>query len=154
MTHDVLVPAELDPDPSLSVVRDPTAPDGLSFVHGQSAKPLATPWQVSAERAALLKLFSECADSQRSWLLLEDYFSKLTLSRKDFSADDWWGGLTQLSGDTRLEELALVFMKSGRSVPNELMPYANFSRFAEVEQEEKELLPVVVEVVYNTLGML
>ena len=25
-----------------------------------------------AERAALLKLFSECADSQRSWLLLED----------------------------------------------------------------------------------
>ena len=91
-----------------------------------------------AERAALLKLFSECADSQRSWLLLEDYFSKLTLSRKDFSADDWWGGLTQLSGDTRLEELALVFMKSGRSVPNELMPYANFSRFAEVEQEEKD----------------
>ena len=91
-----------------------------------------------AERAALLKLFSECADSQRSWLLLEDYFSKLTLSRKDFSADDWWGGLTQLSGDTRLEELALMFMKSGRSVPNELMPYANFSRFAEVEQEEKD----------------
>ena len=91
-----------------------------------------------AERAALLKLFSECADSQRSWLLLEDYFSKLTLSRKDFSADDWWGGLTQLSGDMRLEELALVFMKSGRSVPNELMPYANFSRFAEVEQEEKD----------------
>ena len=91
-----------------------------------------------AERAALLKLFSECTDSQRSWLLLEDYFSKLTLSRKDFSADDWWGGLTQLSGDTRLEELALVFMKSGRSVPNELMPFANFSRFAEVEQEEKD----------------
>ena len=91
-----------------------------------------------AERAALLKLFSECSDSQRSWLLLEDYFSKLTLSRKDFSADDWWGGLTQSGGDARLEELALVFMKSGRSVPNELMPYANFTRFAEVEQEEKD----------------
>ena len=43
-----------------------------------------------------------------------------------------------MNGDTRLEELALVFMKSGRSVPNELMPYANFSRFAEVEQEEKD----------------
>lgn len=54
MPHEVLVPAELDPDPSLSVVRDPTAPDGLSFVHGEAAKPLATPWQVSAERAALL----------------------------------------------------------------------------------------------------
>ena len=54
MPHEVLVPAELDSDPSLSVVRDPTAPDGLSFVHGEAAKPLATPWQVSAERAALL----------------------------------------------------------------------------------------------------
>ena len=54
MPYEVLVPAELDPDPSLSVVRDPTAPDGLSFVHGEAAKPLATPWQVSAERAALL----------------------------------------------------------------------------------------------------
>ena len=54
MPHEVLVPAELDPDPSLSVVRDPTAPDGLSFVHGEAAKPLATPWQVAAERAALL----------------------------------------------------------------------------------------------------
>ena len=54
MPHEVLVPAELDPDPSLSVVRDPTAPDGLSFMHGEAAKPLATPWQVSAERAALL----------------------------------------------------------------------------------------------------
>ena len=54
MSHVVLFPAELDPDPSLAVVRDPTAPDGLSFVHGEAAKPLATPWQVSAERAALL----------------------------------------------------------------------------------------------------
>ena len=43
-----------------------------------------------AERAALLKLFSECSDSQRSWLLLEDYFSKLTLSRKDFSGVWQW----------------------------------------------------------------
>ena len=90
-----------------------------------------------AERSNLLKMFADCPDSQRSWLLLEDYFDKLTLARKDFSLDDWWGGVTQLHGDARLEQLALVFMKSGRSVPNELMPYADFSRFAEVEEEEK-----------------
>ena len=54
MTYEVLVPAELEADPSLIVVRDPTAPDGLDFVHGEAAKPLATPWQVGAERAALL----------------------------------------------------------------------------------------------------
>ena len=91
-----------------------------------------------AERSSLLKMFADCPDSQRSWLLLEDYFDKLTLARKDFSLDDWWGGVTQLKGDARLEQLALVFMKSGRSVPNELMPYADFSRFAEVEEEEKD----------------
>ena len=91
-----------------------------------------------AERSNLLKMFADCPDSQRSWLLLEDYFDKLTLARKDFSLDDWWGGVTQLHGDARLEQLALVFMKSGRSVPNELMPYADFSRFAEVEEEEKD----------------
>ena len=29
-------------------------------------------------------------------------------------------------------------MKSGRSVPNELMPYADFSRFAEVEDVDMD----------------
>src|SRR5215471_10139214 len=37
-----------------------------------------------AEREDLLKSFAVCADSQRAWLLLEDYFEKLALSRKDF----------------------------------------------------------------------
>ena len=71
-----------------------------------------------AERAKLLQIFSSCNDSQRSWLLLEDYFNKLSLARKDFSQDDWWGGMANSTGDVRLEDLALVFMKSGRSVPN------------------------------------
>ena len=84
------------------------------------------------------QIFAACDDSQRSWLLLEDYFNKLNLARKDFSQDDWWGSMAKSSGDVRLEELALVFMKSGRSVPNELMPYANFTRFAQVEQAEKD----------------
>ena len=91
-----------------------------------------------AERSKLLEIFATCNDSQRSWLLLEDYFDKLNLARKDFSQDDWWAGMAQTKGDTRLEDLALVFMKSGRSVPNELMPHANFSRFAQVEQAEKD----------------
>ncbi len=43
-----------------------------------------------AEREEILKLFASCADSQRAWLLLEDYFEKLSLSRKDFTAQDWW----------------------------------------------------------------
>src|SRR5687768_14359754 len=37
-----------------------------------------------SEREELLKSFSLCGDSQRAWLLLEDYFEKLSLSRKDF----------------------------------------------------------------------
>jgi SAM-dependent methyltransferase len=54
MTHEVLVPAELEADDALVAVRDSTAPDGLVFVHGEAAKPLATPWQVAAERAAMI----------------------------------------------------------------------------------------------------
>ena len=91
-----------------------------------------------AERSKLLDMFASCEDSQRSWLLLEDYFNKLNLARKDFSQDDWWVKMSQMSGGDRLEDLALVFMKSGRSVPNELMPHANFTRFAQVEQAEKD----------------
>ena len=37
-----------------------------------------------AEREEMLRSFAACADSQRAWLLLEDYFEKLSLSRKDF----------------------------------------------------------------------
>ena len=43
-----------------------------------------------AQREELLRSFSACGDSQRAWLLLEDYFEKLSLSRKDFPATDWW----------------------------------------------------------------
>src|SRR4030095_6691299 len=38
-----------------------------------------------AEREELLRLFAGCADSQRAWLLLEDYFEKLSLSRRGAS---------------------------------------------------------------------
>src|SRR5262245_63831964 len=38
-----------------------------------------------AEREEVLRQFSSCVDSQRAWLLLEDYFDKLSLSRNDFA---------------------------------------------------------------------
>src|SRR3974377_2258490 len=57
-----------------------------------------------AEREDLLKSFAACADSQRAWLLLEDYFEKLALSRKDFPSTDWWPRLLASQGTGRLED--------------------------------------------------
>ena len=91
-----------------------------------------------AERTNLLNLFATCADSQRSWLLLEDYFEKLNLSRKDFGANEWWPRMAEARNKARLEELAILFLRAGRSLPQELQPHANYSRFAEIEQAEQE----------------
>jgi hypothetical protein len=54
MVHEVLIPADLLVHEGMVPVRDPTAPEGLEFVHGDAAKPLATPWQVALERALLM----------------------------------------------------------------------------------------------------
>src|SRR5688572_32003577 len=62
-----------------------------------------------AEREEKLRAFAACEDPQRAWLLLEDYFEKLSLSRKDFSGQDWWPRLTNAQGTHRLEQLALLF---------------------------------------------
>src|SRR5271169_3396519 len=59
-----------------------------------------------AGREDILKSFAVCPDSQRSWLLLEDYFEKLSLSRRDFPATDWWTKMLATTDKTRLEELA------------------------------------------------
>src|SRR5580765_8525068 len=91
-----------------------------------------------AEREEILKNFSGCVDSQRAWLLLEDYFEKLSLSRKDFPAADWWPRLLAAQGKGRLEELAFLFLRAHRSPPTELAPHANLSRFAQVEAAEQE----------------
>ena len=91
-----------------------------------------------AERTNLLNLFATCADSQRSWLLLEDYFEKLNLSRKDFGANEWWPRMAEARSKARLEELAILFLRAGRSLPQELQPHANYSRFAEIEQAEQQ----------------
>ena len=91
-----------------------------------------------AEREELLKIFGSCTDSQRAWLLLEDYFEKLSLSRKDFTAQDWWPRILAAKGRNRLEELAILFLRAGRPLPTELLGYANLDRFAEIEQAEQE----------------
>ena len=91
-----------------------------------------------AEREDLLRNFAICPDSQRAWLLLEDYFEKLSLSRKDFPATDWWPRVLAAHGSARLEELAFLFLRAKRSLPNELTPHANPERFARAEEAEQE----------------
>ncbi len=90
-------------------------------------------------REDILRSFSTCPDSQRSWLLLEDYFEKLSLSRKDFPDTNWWPRLLNAQGKTRLEELAFLFLRAKRSVPPELQPHASLDHFAKAEEAEQEL---------------
>src|SRR6185369_6317737 len=91
------------------------------------------------EREEMLRSFATCPDSQRAWLLLEDYFEKLLLSRKDFPDTNWWPRLLNATGKTRLEELAFLFLRAKRSVPPELQPHASLDRFARAEEAEQEL---------------
>ncbi len=91
-----------------------------------------------AEREDLLRLFAGCADSQRAWLLLEDYFEKLSLSRRDFAGQDWWPRVVAVQGKARLDEVAMLFLRANRPLPTELLSHANPARFAEIEQAEHE----------------
>jgi superfamily II DNA or RNA helicase len=90
------------------------------------------------QREELLKGFASCVDSQRAWLLLEDYFEKLSLSRKDFAGNEWWSRMLAAQGKARLEEVAFLFLRVKRSVPTELAPFANLNRFLQVEQAARE----------------
>lgn len=91
-----------------------------------------------AGREELLSSFAACADSQRAWLLLEDYFERLDLSRKDFPSTDWWPRLLAAEGKARLEELAFLFLRAKRSLPTELAPCGNLDRFARVQEAAQE----------------
>jgi hypothetical protein len=91
-----------------------------------------------AERTEILNIFANCGDPQRAWLLLEDYFEKLSLSRKDFTSQDWWSKVINAQGKKRLEETAILFLRSNRPLPAELQPHANLRRFAEIEHMERE----------------
>jgi hypothetical protein len=91
-----------------------------------------------AERTEILQTFARCSDSQRAWLLLEDYFEKLSLARKDFAGQEWWPRLMAAQGKSRLEETAMLFLRVNRPLPTELIPHADFERFAEIEKAEHE----------------
>src|SRR5277367_422918 len=83
----------------------------LSKTYGALAdlrRELADSKEAVAHRTELLAQFSGCADSQRAWLLLEDYFEQLSLSRKDFAGEDWWPRLMAAAGKPRLEQLAFL----------------------------------------------
>jgi superfamily II DNA or RNA helicase len=113
----------------------------LSQTYGALAdlrRELADSKAAVSEREEILNSFATCADSQRAWLLLEDYFEKLNLSRKDFPGTDWWPRLLAAKGQARLEEMAFLFLRAKRSVPTELTAYANMDRFAQVEQASRE----------------
>ena len=90
------------------------------------------------DRGELLDLFATCKDSQRAWILLEDYFNKLKLSRKDFPGDDWWKDVVAVKGKKRLEALSIVFLRTGRQMPSELSEHANLKRFNEIEKAEEK----------------
>src|SRR5258707_3920666 len=91
-----------------------------------------------SQRDELLKSFAHCPDSQRAWLLLEDYFEKLSLSRKDFPNTDWWPRVLAAQGQARLEEVAFLFLRTRRSLPTELASYGDAVRFAQVEKATDE----------------
>src|SRR5437773_1151034 len=113
----------------------------LSQTYGAFAdlrRELADSKSALSEREEILHSFAACPDSSRSWLLLEDYFEKLSLSRKDFPATDWWPRMLAITGNARLEEIAFLFLRSGRPMPNELQAHANLARFAKVEEAEHE----------------
>src|SRR5580658_471603 len=113
----------------------------LSKAYGAQAdlrRELADSKAAVAQRTEILKIFADCSDPQRAWLLLEDYFEKLSLTRKDFGSQEWWQRLLAARGKKRLEETAILFMRFNRPVPTELQPHANPKRFAEIAQAEQD----------------
>ena len=114
----------------------------LNTTYGSFAdlrRELADSREKVAEREAVLKLLGSCGDPQRAYLLFDDYLEKLSLRRGDFGATDWWSRIQVAQGKGRLEEVAMLFLRASRSLPTELLPFANFERFQEVEQSEKEM---------------
>ncbi len=113
----------------------------LSNTYGSKAnlrRELADSKTAVAERGKLLELFAHCADSQRAYLLLEDYFEKINISRKDFGNHEWWPKMLEARGKERLEDLAILFLRANRSIPSELIAHARPERLAEIEEAEQE----------------
>src|SRR5258708_23158027 len=114
----------------------------LSQTYGAFAdlrRELSDSKETVVNREEILRSFATCPDSQRSWLLLEDYFEKLLLSRKDFPDTNWWPKLLNAQGKTLLEELAFLFLRPNPSVPPELQTHATLDRFPQAEEAEHEI---------------
>ena len=97
------------------------------------------------KRKALLDKFARCSDSQSAFLLLDDYFEQISLSRRDFAGNDWWPNLLKSKGKARLEAIALLFLRAKRPLPAELMAYINRDRLAALEEAEKMIIEDAVE---------
>jgi superfamily II DNA or RNA helicase len=113
----------------------------LSKTYGAQAdlrRELADSRAAVAQRTEILDQLAACADSQRAWLLMEDYFERLSLSRKDFAGEDWWPRLLAAEGKIRLEQLAFLFLRAHRPLPTELLAHANLDHFAELEEAEQD----------------
>src|SRR5438309_9614637 len=65
-----------------------------------------------AVRTERLQNFADCTDPQRAWLLLVDYFERLSLSRKDFAGEEWWPRLLAAQGKARPEQTARLVIRS------------------------------------------
>lgn len=89
-------------------------------------------------RTALLGLIAQSDHAQKTWLYLDDYFKQINLTRKEFADDHWWMKIQSSTGKTRLQELALQFMRNGRSLPTELEKYADYGQLILVVKEECE----------------
>ena len=113
----------------------------LSKTYGALAdlrRELADSKAAVAQRQEILHQFAGCEDSQRAWLLLEDYFENLSLSRRDFPGEDWWPRMMAAPGKARREQLAFLFLRARRPLPTELVGDANLDQFAAVEEAERE----------------
>src|SRR6187399_1437967 len=96
----------------------------LNTTYGSFAdlrRELADSKEKVAEREGVLKLLGSCADSQRAYLLFDDYLEKLALRRGDFGATDWWSRIQSAQGRARIEEVAMLFLRANRSLPTELL---------------------------------
>lgn len=91
-----------------------------------------------AKREQLLSDFASCTDPQRAWLLLEDYFEKLSLCRRDFPDTDWWQKMVTVQGKARLEQLAFLFLRAKRPLPTELAKFASEDKFVQALKAERQ----------------
>ncbi|MBR6460678.1 MAG: ATP-dependent helicase, partial [Verrucomicrobia bacterium] len=91
-------------------------------------------------RTALLSMIALSDHAQKTWLYLDDYFKQINLTHKEFANDEWWMKIQSATGNERLQELALQFLRNGRPLPPELEQYADYERLATLVKEENDAM--------------